>query len=178
MKTIVSTFLFVVILSTASAQFKSAGVLIGGGYTAINVEKALEPTVLSDWNNFSLVFKALGEYQINENIILGAELGGNRLYYWEYPVPGVSYYRWRTEWTTNLVVYFMKYFNGNLFVQAGAGIHGFHNGTVVGLLIGGGYSIMVADRFSIPLGLRIEPIFGTGTPIAINLGSGVRYHFH
>jgi len=177
MKTFLTAFFFITVISFSSAQFRSAGVLLGGGFTAVNVEKVLEPYSLSDWNTYSLVFKAFGEYQINENIILGAELGRNRLYYWEYPVPGVSYYNWRTEWTTNLVIYFMKYFNEKFFVQAGAGIHGFHDGTVVGLLIGGGYSIHVAEHFSVPVGLRIEPIFGTATPIAINVASGLRYNF-
>lgn len=177
MKNIFIILLFFASVSFTSAQFKSVGVLIGGGVTAVNVEKVLEPYALSDWNTYSLVFKAFGEYQLNENIILGAELGSNRLYFWEYPVPGYSYYNWRTEWTTNLVIYFMKYFQEKFFAQAGAGIHIFHNGTVVGLLLGGGYVIHVAEHFFIPVGLRIEPIFGTATPIAINLNSGLRYSF-
>jgi hypothetical protein len=176
MKYIFFTVVLSAFFSIASAQFKSVGLTVGGGYTVIDVQKVNEPIELYDWNNFGLILKGFAEYQLSEGRILGIELGRNRLYYWEYQYPGNSYYTWRTEWTTNAVVYFSKYFGDNFYMTAGAGIHIFYNGTVPGLLASIGTSFDIGNTLSIPLTLRIEPVFGTGTPIAVNLGTGIKFN--
>ncbi len=176
MKSIFAALIFFICISLSNAQFKSVGLVAGAGITAIDVQNTLE-YALSNWNNYSFVIKGYVEYELKGGSLIGGELGTNRLYYWEYPVPGYSWYNWRTEWTTNLVIYFSKYFNDKFFIKTGAGLHIFHDGTVPGLLIGAGYALSISDNFVIPLGLRIEPIFGTATPIAINLASGIKYTF-
>jgi hypothetical protein len=174
MKSIVTLFLLFVLVSGSSAQIKTLGIICGGGYTIIDVQKVNSPITLNDWNNSSLVFKGYAEYQIKEGIMLGIEAGRNRLYYWNYKAPGYSFYNWRTEWTTNAVFYIAKQLKDKFFIQAGAGIHSFYRGTVFGLLAGAGTYFHLSDKFSIPLCLRIEPIFGSGTPVAVNLETGLR----
>jgi len=177
-KSILLSFFFFILLYAGSAQFKSVGLVVGAGYTVVDVEQVLESYTLEDWDNFSMLYKAFGEYQVNEKFLLGGEFGRNRLYYWEYQAPGYSYYNWRTEWTTNLVIYASYYFGENLFVQFGPGIHFFDDGTVIGFLASVGTNISVAEKLQIPLVLRIEPVLGTETPIAINFASGLKYILH
>lgn len=174
MKTTIAILFALFIVRATSAQLSSVGLIAGGGVTVVDVEKVLEPYSLSDWNTWSLVFKGFAEYQIGEGKALGLEIGSNRLYYWEYQAPGYSWYNWRTEWTTNAVFYFMKELGSKFFIQSGLGVHFFHNGTVAGLMAGGGTRFPVGEKLSIPLFFRIEPIFGTGTPVAINIGTGAR----
>lgn len=176
-----SFFLFLFLLalfSVVSAQFKSVGVLIGVGYTAVDVEQVLDPYGLEDWDNFSMLYKAFAEYQVSEKLLLGGEFGRNRLYYWNYRVPGYSWNNWRTEWTTNLVIYASYFLSEKVFVQTGPGIHFFHDGTVFGLLASVGTNISITEKLQIPLTLRIEPVFGTENPIALNLASGIKYVLH
>lgn len=159
----------------SSAQISSFGVIAGGGGTIVNVDKVVEPYSLSDWNTWGMVIKGFAEYKIGEGNALGLEVGTNRLYYWEYQAPGYSWYNWRNEWTTNAVFYFSKTFENKFYLQSGAGIHIFHNGTVVGILAGAGRSFELTETISIPIFLRVEPIFGTATPVAINIGTGIKY---
>lgn len=174
MKTIHAVILAFFIIQATSAQLSSVGAIAGGGVTIVDVEKVLDPYTLSDWNTWSMVFKGYAEYQIGEGKALGLEAGTNRLYYWEYQAPGYSWYNWRTEWTTNAVFYFRKELGSKFFIQSGLGVHIFHNGTVAGLMAGGGTMFQVGEKISIPLFVRIEPIFGSATPVAINIGTGAR----
>ncbi len=175
MKHILTTIILLTFISVCSAQFKSFGVIMGGGYTAIDVQKVVDPIPLSDWNKYGLVFKGFAEYQLKKGNILGLEIGRNRLYYWEYKAPGYSWYNWRTEWTTNAVAYMSTSFGERFYLQAGAGIHFFYTGTVFGLLAAAGTTFEITNNFSIPITFRIEPVFGSGTPIAINLATGVKF---
>jgi hypothetical protein len=175
MKYILTTLLLFTFLSFASSQIKSFGFIAGGGYTVIDVQKVVDPNTLSDWNKYGLVFKGFGEYEIGEGKLLGLEAGTNRLYYWEYRAPGYSWYNWRTEWTINAVFYYTHYFGDKLYLSLGPGVHFFYNGTTFGIMASAGSSINISDKFSIPVAFRIEPIFGSGTPIAINLATGLRF---
>jgi hypothetical protein len=176
MKYIITAIFFSAFIGTTSAQFRSVGFTAGAGYTVINVQKVNDPILLSDWDNFSLVFKGYAEYQLSKGNLIGLEVGRNRLYYWEYPAPGYTWYNWRTEWTTNAVFYISKYFGERFFVQAGPGIHIFYNGTVFGLMGSAGTSFPIGKSLSIPVTFRIEPVFGSGTPIAVNLATGIRFN--
>jgi hypothetical protein len=165
--------------SLVNAQFRSVGVVVGAGYTAVNVEKAVDYSPLEEWDNIGIIFKAVAEYELRPGLMLVGEFGENRLYYWEYRWSD-GYYsgiRYRSEWTTNIGVSFKKMFNEVFYVQAGPGVHIFNDGsgTVLGLLLGAGYEISVGDRLVVPLGLRVEPVFGNAVPISILLNTGIRY---
>ena len=176
MKYILTIIVFSTFIATCTAQISSVGLLIGGGYTAVDVQKVVEPNTLSDWNNYGLIFKGFAEYRLSENKFLGMEIGRNRLYYWEYQAPGYSWYDWRTEWTTNAVAYVSSRMGENFFIQAGAGIHFFYSGTVFGLLASAGTSFPVSKNIRIPVMIRVEPIFGSATPIALNLATGIKFN--
>lgn len=174
MKTLLTLILTIIIFQAASAQINSFGIIAGGGATIVDVEKVVEPNSLDDWDTWSMVFKGFAEYKISEGRALGIEAGFNRLYYWEYQAPGYSWYNWRTEWTTNAVFYYIMHISPKFFVQSGIGVHIFHNGIVPGLMAGAGTNFPAGDKFIIPLFLRIEPVFGTATPVALNIGTGLR----
>jgi hypothetical protein len=176
MKYIVITIILSAIISNCEAQFQTVGVIAGGGFSAVDVAQVVNPYVLSDWDTYSLVFKGLAEYKISEGKALGLEIGTNRLYYWRYTAPGYSWDDWRTEWTTNAVFYFSKYFGDKFCIQSGAGLHHFYSGTVVGIMAACSYSFFLSENLRIPLFFRIEPIFGNSTPIAFNIGTGLRYN--
>ena len=174
MKRIITLIISILIIQVASAQIRSVGILAGGGGTLVDVEKVLEPYELSEWDTWSLVFKAFAEYSLGENSAIGLELGSNRLYYWEYKAPGYSYYNWRTEWTKNAVLYYITSIGEKLYIQSGIGVHVFNDGTVAGLMAGFGTLFPAGEKFTIPLFLRVEPVFGSGTPVAVNIGTGLK----
>ena len=161
------------------AQFRSAGIVVGAGYTAVDVEKAVNYSPLEEWDNFGIIIKATAEYELRPGLMLAGEFGENRLYYWEYRWSDGYYYgtRYRSEWTTNIGVSFKKLFSESLYVQAGPAVHIFNDGTgtVLGLLLGAGYELEVGDRLVLPLGVRVEPVFGNAVPVSFLLHSGIRY---
>jgi hypothetical protein len=154
MKTFISFIAAFLLLQSVNAQFKSVGVLAGGGITIVDVSKVLEPYELSDWNTYSMTFKGFAEYGLSGDQAIGLEAGSNRLYYWEYPAPGYSWFNWRTEWTTNVIAYFVKNFSSRFYLQSGVGVHIFHDGTVAGLMAGGGAQFYLTEKFVIPVFLR------------------------
>ena len=163
---------------TASGQIKYAGIKTGAGITIVDVAEAIEWDDMEDWNTVAYIVKAEGEYQLTEGLNLGAELGINRLYYWEYRWSDGTYsgYRWGTESTTCLGVHLVKYFGESFYLKGGAGLHFFWSGgTVPGLLASAGYAINLGGQLQLPLELRIEPVFGNATPVQVLLGVGIRY---
>jgi len=179
MKQISVTFALLFFLTLTSAQFRSVGVIVGAGYTAVDVEKAVNYSPLEEWDNIGIIFKAVAEYELRPELMLVGEFGENRLYYWEYRWSD-GYYsgtRYRSEWTTNIGISFKKVFNDALYLQAGPGIHIFNDGTgtVLGLNLGGGYQIGLSDRLVLPIGFRVEPVFGNAVPISFLAHTGLRY---
>ncbi|MEA3462850.1 MAG: hypothetical protein U9R49_13265, partial [Bacteroidota bacterium] len=177
-------FLFILIgliaLSMASAQFRSFGLVAGAGYTAVDIEEAIGWSPLEEWDHIAVIIKAVAEYELLPTLTLVGEIGENRLYYWEYRYSD-GYYsgtRWRSEWTTNIGISFKKLMNNALYLQAGTGVHIFNDGTgtVLGFLLGAGYEWELSDRFVVPLGLRIEPVFANAIPVSFLLHSGIRYN--
>ena len=179
MKKTLVTALGLLCISLASAQFRSVGVIVGAGYTAVDVEKAINYSPLEEWDNIGIIFKAVAEYELKPELFVVGEFGENRLYYWEYRWSD-GYYsgtRYRSEWTTNLGISFKKVFNETLYLQAGPAIHIFNDGsgTVLGLNLGGGYQLELSDRFVLPIGFRVEPVFGNAVPISFLVHTGIRY---
>jgi hypothetical protein len=176
MKRIFITLTFCALVIKCPAQFRSFGLIAGGGVSIVDVSQVVQPNELYDWNTYSLVFKGFADYKIGEGNAIGIEAGTNRLYFWKYPAPGYSWYNFRTEWTTNAVIYFQKQLGDRFYLQSGAGLHMFKTGTVLGILGAFGTSFYITENLTIPVFLRVEPIFGNSTPIAINFGTGIRYN--
>jgi hypothetical protein len=175
---ILLTGLFLITL--VNAQFRSAGLVVGAGYTLVDIENAIDYSPLEDWDHFAVIIKALGEYEMKPGLFLVGEIGSNRLYYWEYRWTD-GYYggtRWRSEWTTNFGISIKKMLNENVYVQAGPVVHIFNSGgTVLGLVLAAGYELPLGDQLTLPFGLRVEPVFGSGIPISLLGNTGVRYLF-
>jgi hypothetical protein len=177
------TFLIALLLCCSYAvgmtQFRSVGFIVGAGPTIVDVEKAVDYSPLEEWDNISVVIKGTAEYQLKDGLMLGGEIGANRLYYWEYKWSDGFYSgtRYRSEWTTNFGVHITKYFGTVWFVQGGAAVHIFNDGsgTVPGLLVATGADLTIGEKLRIPLAVRIEPVFGNATPIAISIATGLKY---
>jgi hypothetical protein len=168
-----------IVVSMTSAQFRSAGLVVGAGHTIVDIEKAIDYSPLEEWDNIGVIIKAVAEYELKSGLLLVGEIGSNRLYYWEYRWTDgyFSGSRWRAEWTTNIGVSVKKMMGESLYLQAGPGVHIFNDGsgTVLGVLLGAGYEWGLSDRFRIPLGIRVEPVFGSAVPVSVLLNSGIRY---
>lgn len=180
MKRILIAISALFLFSVADAQFRSAGLIVGAGYTIVDVEKAIDYSPLEEWDNIGIILKAQAEYELKSGLRLVGELGENRLYYWEYRWTD-GYYsgsRWRSEWTTNLAVSVKKMMSQSLYLQGGAAIHIFNDGsgTVLGLILAAGYEVPLGDLFTLPLGIRVEPVFGSGIPIPVLVHTGIRYN--
>ena len=52
-------------ITMVNAQFRSAGLVVGAGYTLVDIEDAIDYSPLEDWDHFAVVIKALGEYEMN-----------------------------------------------------------------------------------------------------------------
>ncbi len=179
MRTPLLTFLLLCACAVTAAQFKSVGIIVGAGPTIVDVEKAINYGPLEEWDKISAVIKATAEFQLKEGLMLGGEIGTNRLYYWEYKWTDGFYSgsRYRSEWTTNLGVNIIKYFGEAWYIQGGAAIHIFNDGSgsVPGLLAAIGADLNLSEKFRIPLAIRIEPVFGNATPVAISAVTGLKY---
>ncbi|MCK4820998.1 hypothetical protein KA005_34855 [bacterium] len=179
MRTTLITLIMLFTFTLGQAQFRSVGFIVGAGHTIVDVEKAVDYSPLEEWDNISVVIKATAEYQLKEGLMLGGEFGANRLYYWEYKWSDGFYSgtRYRSEWTTNFGVHITKYFGKVWFAQGGAAIHIFNDGsgTVAGLLAAIGADLSVSEKISIPVAVRMEPVFGNATPIAISVVTGLKY---
>ena len=166
-------------VSVGHAQFRSAGLVVGGGYTIVDIEEAIMYSPLEEWDHIGVVIKAVGEYELKPELLLVGEIGSNRLYYWEYRWSD-GYYsgtRWRSEWTTNFGISIKKMMGPSFYLQAGPGVHIFNDGsgTVLSLLLGAGYELEVGERFLLPIGFRVEPVFGNATPVSLLVHTGIRY---
>jgi hypothetical protein len=165
--------------SLGHAQFRSAGLIVGGGYTLVDIEEAIQYSPLEEWDHIGVIIKAVAEYELKPGLFLAGEIGSNRLYYWEYRWSDGVYSgtRWRSEWTTNFGISFKKMMGPAVYLQAGPAIHVFNDGsgTVLGVLLGAGYELEVGDRFLVPVGFRVEPVFGNATPVSFLVHTGIRY---
>lgn len=181
MRSLIIVLLLSLSYSVCSGQLYSAGAVLGLGGTIVDVARAVEWENLEEWDNWAIVLKVAGEYKLKNGLILGGELGANRLYYWEYMWSDGTYssYRWGTEWTVNLGINLTKNLGENLYIKGGAGLHVFVSGGVVpGILGAAGYNFRIKEYLIIPLELRIEPVFGNATPVPVLLGTGIKYILH
>lgn len=173
-------FIFSFLSINLKAQ-KSIEISLSGyaGYTAVNFEKALgyEDEDMEDWDQLYYSFSAKGYFNSDKPINFGAEVGWQRLYYAYYVVPyGPSpVYREFNVSTTSVMALARYSKNQKFYALAGAGIHIFGDGVAPAIFIEPGYLVSIGENLRIPLSVRLNPIFGDGTPITISFGIGVSY---
>lgn len=180
MKRLFFLLILMLFLGQAHAQFRSAGLVLGAGYTIVDIEDAIDYSPLEDWDHIWIIIKGVAEYEMKPGLMLVGEIGENRLYYWEYRWTD-GYYggtRWRSECTTNIGISVKKMMNENVYIQGGPSVHIFNDGTgtVLGLLLAAGYDLPLVREFTLPMGIRVEHVFGSGIPISVLVHSGIRYN--
>lgn len=160
------------------------------GYTIVDVAQAMEIPEYSDITGEGLVdwdqlnYKGLIQVFIPKGkMLIGAEVGFNRLYRWEEAyIPSSSYsntkyYRWGTIWTWHIGALIQLNFANQYYLTTGTGVYTFMNGTgtTVGFPLGLGHTVKISDSISIPIEFRTDIIFGSGAPIAIGGGLGLKF---
>ena len=153
------------------------GVMLGGGYTAVNFEEAsgYSDDYLNDWGQVHFKAVAYCLIPLLSRFKAGVEIGYNDLYWWYYRVPyGPSPVYREVYWSTlSFLGIVRKELPGLLYLQAGAGLHSFFDdGTALALSAALGIKPRIS-RFGIPICLRVDPIFGAGMPITIALCGGL-----
>jgi hypothetical protein len=149
------------------------------GYTEVNFEKALgySDEYMIDWDQFCYSGAIKGYLVTETHLSYGVELSWQRLYYAYYRVPYdfSPVYR-EFDVSTLSVTGIARYsHNQKFFVAGGAGFHFFNDGVAPAILVEPGYNISIGDNLKIPVSIRLNPIFGDGTPITACLGIGVSY---
>jgi hypothetical protein len=149
------------------------------GYTAVNFEKALgySDEYMNDWDQFYYAFSLKGLLTSDKSVHFGAEVGWQQLYYAYYVVPYVPspVYREFNISTVSIMALARYSRNQRFFALTGAGIHIFYDGVAPAIFIEPGYVIKLGKNLKLPLSVRVNPVFGDGTPIAVSLGIGLIY---
>jgi hypothetical protein len=169
------------IVSAVSGQGFIIRAMGGGGYTLINFEGAsgYPDSSLENWDQANYSFALQGLWQVAPNIRIGGEAGWEQLYSWYYIIPYGSsgpVYRqanWATIFVGGLAQIFLTH---SLYVLGGVDIHSFSgDGTAVGVSAGIGAQFRVSGKLAIPLEFRIKPVFGAGTPMVLQINTGVAF---
>lgn len=156
------------------------GLFIGGGYTLVNLEEAsgYDEDYLTDWGqgHFKVTINAL--YGLNEKFWAGLEIGYHELYWWSARIPYgyTPAYREAEWWTDSYLVTARFDVTNRYFLQAGWGFHFFDGDPALAMFASTGFKLE-AGMFSFPIAVRIDPIFGDGTPTPISFGVGVQFSF-
>lgn len=157
------------------------------GYTIVDVAQAMEIPEFSDITNEGLVdwdqFNYKGLIQVfipKGKMLIGGEIGFNRLYRWEKrykTFEGYDRWRWGTIWTWHIGALIQLNFANQYYLTTGTGLYTFMNGTgtTVGFPLGIGHIIKFSDFISIPIEFRTDIIFGSGAPITIGGGLGLKF---
>lgn len=177
MKKIIFITVFGLLYASAFPQKMEIGLNGIAGYTVLNVQSVVgEP--LTNSSQFSYGGNLLFLYHCGSSLAVGLDAGFHRLYYWEYSFSGFGYgteYRWGTEETIHFGP-MAELKKNNFYVQGGLNLRIFTDGTgtVPALLLGAGYAIPISGILALPIGIRTDVVFGSGTPLAVNLSAGLR----
>jgi hypothetical protein len=176
------TRLMIVILLLTGMQLQAQSMRIGiqglFGVTIVDVKKVIG-NELNDWNTYSYAFELQAPLALKSGkLSLIPELGLHRLYYWEekYYVPEARW-RWGTIWTVHGGMNVEKLFGEHWYLQGGANVRIFLDGSgvVPGIMAGAGYKYAVSKSIWIPIGIRTDIVFGNSTPTSIGLCAGVEF---
>lgn len=166
-------------ISSSKENKLKIGIQGGAGFTIVDLAKAsgYDEPILTDWGTFHYKFNLQALYKVGI-IELGLEAGYNDLYWYYLRIPYGIQTIYRTNCVSTISIYgLLQHTMPNaIFLQAGAGIHIFDDGSTLGLMGAVGYDFRLSERLSIHLFLRIDLILDDGTPIPLSLGAGVRYH--
>jgi hypothetical protein len=150
------------------------------GFTLLNFEKAngYSSDYLENWSQFNICVAIRGFLRSEKPLQFGAEAAWQRLYYAYYVVPYApsSVYREFNVSSESLMV-LCRYSINNFFAVGGVGIYSFKNGIAPAICLEAGYAIKIGENLKFPVSLRVNPIFGSGTPVPISVGAGMSFAF-
>jgi len=177
----ITIFLMFSIIGQAQKS-KEISLSVYPGYTLVDFEEALDYSdeYLEDWGKIYLGAALRGFLQLRSRLQLGAEVAWQQLYYAYYRLPyGPSppVYREFNVTTVSLMALSRYYLNNRFFIVGGAGVHIFNDGVSPSVCLEPGYMIEAGNNLTIPVSFRINPVFGSGTPILFSVGAGVSYNF-
>jgi hypothetical protein len=174
---LIITYLLFTIIGQSQIS-KEISLSVYPGFTFVNYEKRLG--ISNDYlmdNDHIHLGAAIRAFLLSENQIqLGAEVGIQKLYYAHYIIPGDNAPE-DQEFKANTVSLMIlgRQFVNKFFFIGGAGIHFFGSGVSAALCLETGYMFYAGENLQIPLSLRINPIFGTGTLYPVSIGAGLSY---
>jgi hypothetical protein len=146
------------------------------GFTVVNFQQALgySDDNMEDWSQFYYSAALRVFLSSGKQVKLGAEFAWQQLYYAYYIIPfGASpAYREFNVATTSVMV-LGRYSASNFFAVGGAGLHFFDNGVSPSICLEAGYRFIASPKLHFPVSFRVNPVFGSGTPIPISVGAGV-----
>jgi hypothetical protein len=151
-------------------------VLLYPGFTLVNFEKALgySDDYLSDWSQFYFSAALRGFLHSSNSIQFGAEIAWQRLYdaYYVVPFPPTTVESSFHVSTISLMA-LGRYSYGKFFVIGGGGLQSFESGLSPGISFETGYMLRAGETLRIPVSVRVNPIFASGTPTPISVGTGI-----
>lgn len=155
------------------------GVSVYPGFTLVNFEKALgyEDDHMIDWDQFYYSISIKAFLTSEKKSQFGAEISRQRLYYAYYgiPYPPLTAYREFDVSTTSIHALLRYSPSSHFFLTTGLGVHIFNNGVAASILVEPGYMINLGEKMKIPVSLRLNPVFGDGTPVPVSLGAGILF---
>jgi hypothetical protein len=176
LRILVVSLLLGITLICQGQQSKEISFTLYPGYTIVNFEKALDYSndYLENWSEFHYSAALRGFLSSETSIQFGAEFAWQRLYYGYYIIPYGEYPVYREfNVTTISLMALGRYYVDKFFAVGGAGFHFFNSGISPAICIEAGYMINAGANLKFPVSLRINPVFGKGTPTPISIGAGV-----
>jgi hypothetical protein len=165
--------------TAVSAQGLVIRASAGGGYTLVNFPDAsgYPDSSLEDWDQVNYSFSLQGLWQVTPKVRLGGEAGFEQLYYWYYRIPyGPSPVYREANWATMFVGPAVQLFlTRTVYVLGGADLHFFDESPAFGISAAIGMEFRLSDKLALPVEFRVKPIFGAGTPTALQLNLGVAF---
>jgi hypothetical protein len=153
---------------------------LGAGATLIDVETLVEKdevrgTTATDWGVFSGGVSAQYFFASKGNIVLGAELMYQHLYWYQVRIPyGMQFINREYSVSAVRIAPILRFGGENNFVFDIGPELNFMDGVAIGLLLSANYFFPVSDKINIPVKLRMDVINGTVVTVPVTLHGGVR----
>jgi hypothetical protein len=173
MKRIIVLILVLFVYAASFPQAIQIQFQAGFGATIVDVKK-ITGDVQTNYNTYSYEFLLQGLIKSKHDKFRWiSEIGMHRLYYYN----SAPLWRSRTVWTTHAGFGIERSIFNYGYLQAGANVRYFLEGSVVtpGLMGGVGLKIPVSRKIMIPLGLRLDVVFAKATPSSLCVYTGLQF---
>lgn len=186
--TVISFFIVSSILLAQENQSISFVIQNNFGYTFVDVADAVgaddydevTQSGLVEWEQFNYNGSVQLLFNMNKPMAYGAEIGVNRLYYWEEKYTPFGFdprWNWGTVWTLHIGGVLRFNLSPNTYFLTGLAAQIFldESGTTAGIPAAFGYEFKLSDTISLPWEFRADIIFAKATTIGFGSGIGFRF---